>query len=462
LIINMHATERIAGTPDHLFNLIGDLLNDRYFSRMWTTQEIVLSSKCSICYGESTMPWVDFSKAAMLIFETSSRTSSSFDGFLTMWTLWCTKGMTLNASTASNVLILSLALALDRVATDDRDKIFAFYGIFKGYNLDFPVPDYSKSAAAVFAEAANTVIKITKSLLILSLVNNNDRLPGLPSWVPDWRDAGFAQPILPPEHDFMFFKTREPVFSEGDRLLHVFGRVFGRIASCSDSYREYPIFTNIRPETVAERVAAEELNRVRVLQDWTRTALSLGSYPTGQDLSTAYFGTVTQGFRNLGSGLKGSNGASSAPMSDKAFYAWNRLLLVNELMYQYYVDRPDLVVPGFSSVDPQDPAFWAISNLYASQKLSVADTWNVHNNVLPRAENRALFTTDNGYLGIAFHTIQQGDLVVLLSHAGVPMVIRPVDGARYQFVAPAYVHPLADSVALVGEGHENLQEFVLA
>jgi hypothetical protein len=43
----MHATERIAGSPDHLFNLIADLLNDRYFSRMWTIQEVVLSNKCS-------------------------------------------------------------------------------------------------------------------------------------------------------------------------------------------------------------------------------------------------------------------------------------------------------------------------------------------------------------------------------------------------------------------------------
>jgi hypothetical protein len=425
---------------------------------MWTTQEVVLSKKCSVCYGESTMPWPDFARATLIV-SSASRRSVPSDGFWTFWTLWGQNKRAVDTSVASSLVSMTLILALDRVATDPRDKIFALYSIFGNYNIDFPIPDYSKSAADVFAEAAVSVIKCARSLLILSMVNSNDRLPGLPSWVPDWRDPTFGLPIIPPQ-DFTHFKTREPQFSEGGRLLQVFGKVFGRISSRSDSYREYPIFTNLDPGSVAARVASEGLQRVNVLQDWTRAALSLQSYPTGEDITTAYYATVSHGFSKLGDDSKDLFGTSPNKTADVAFYAWCKVLLTEEQMFPHRTPVSDLSVPGYSATYSQNPAYQTLSNLYACQELGVANTWDMHNWMLRLAENRALFTTDNGYMGVAFHAIRKGDLVVLLSHAGLPMVIRPDGAARYHLVAPAYVHPLSGLGAAV-EAVEGLEEFVL-
>jgi hypothetical protein len=269
----------------------------------------------------------------------------------------------------------------------------------------------------------------------------------------------FWSPDSPPK-DFMHFKTREPQFSEGGRLLHVFGKVFGRISSRSDSYREHPIYRNLDPGSVAACVASEGLQRVNVLQDWTRAALSLQSYPTGEDITTAYFATVSQGFIKLGDDLKDLSGTAPNKTADVAFYAWCKVLLNDGQMFPHRTPVSDISVPGYSATDSQNPAYQTLSDLYASQVLGVANTWDMHNWMLGLAENGALFTTDNGYMGVAFHAIRKGDLVVLLSHAGVPMVIRPDGAARYHLVAPAYVHPLSGLGAAV-QAVEGLEEFVL-
>jgi len=295
------AIERITGSCNSLFDMIADLLRDRYFSRVWTTQEVVLSRECIVCYGKSAIPWPDFAKAAMTV---SSKSNKSFlkgsaEGFLTFWLLWCHNNEPpADTIAGSKLFSLALILTLDRVATDPRDKIFALYWIFFAHSINLPPPDYSKSVEKVYTEIAAAIIKRKRSLLILSLVNNNQRLPSLPSWVPDWSAPSPASPLLPPE-GARFFATREPQFSEGDRLLHVFGKVFGRISSRSESFREYPAFMNLNITNVAALVAAEGLRRVRVLQDWTRVALRLPSYPTGEDLTATYFATVTQDFSKL-------------------------------------------------------------------------------------------------------------------------------------------------------------------
>lgn len=54
----------------------------------------------------------------------------------------------------------------------------------------------------------------------------------------------------------------------------------------------------------------------------------------------------------------------------------------------------------------------------------------------------------------------KGGLVVVLSHARVPMAIRPVCAAWYLLAASAFVQPLSDLGAAV-EAAKSLEEFVL-
>jgi hypothetical protein len=95
---------------------------------------------------------------------------------------------------AKNFLSFLFDIQETFTSTDSRDKIFAFLGLKK--NLEPPVvlPDYSRNAAEVFADAAISFIQTSSTLDVLGLVEGNEKwlcicqnqIPNLPSWAPNW------------------------------------------------------------------------------------------------------------------------------------------------------------------------------------------------------------------------------------------------------------------------------------
>ena len=70
--------------------------------------------------------------------------------------------------------------------------IYSILGLIRsfdvGLQIDFPRPDYHLSVMEVWAAATAREVERVPSTLILSWVEETDsqRLPGLPSWVPDF------------------------------------------------------------------------------------------------------------------------------------------------------------------------------------------------------------------------------------------------------------------------------------
>ena len=74
-------------------------------------------------------------------------------------------------------------------ATDPRDKIYGIQGFFGDPESDpeniFPVPDYRKTTAEVYADVAQTIVIKTKTLDVLSTCYGCVfTIPDLPSWAP--------------------------------------------------------------------------------------------------------------------------------------------------------------------------------------------------------------------------------------------------------------------------------------
>lgn len=73
------------------------------------------------------------------------------------------------------------------MATDPRDKIFAYYGLLNLYAPERQLTDYNLSFQSVYTATTRRIINEQGSLRALTLVTYHERRrPGLPSWVPDF------------------------------------------------------------------------------------------------------------------------------------------------------------------------------------------------------------------------------------------------------------------------------------
>lgn len=77
-----------------------------------------------------------------------------------------------------------LNLLRSRDATDQRDKVFALYGVFEELGLMLPAADWKKPLEQVYFEFTCAFLKWHKSLELLREVSQ-DRFRTVPSWVPD-------------------------------------------------------------------------------------------------------------------------------------------------------------------------------------------------------------------------------------------------------------------------------------
>lgn len=75
-----------------------------------------------------------------------------------------------------------------RKATVPQDRAFAIYGVFSRLGLRQPLPDYSKSLGRIYQDLFVRLVAWEPALVNL-LLDTGNRLPGAPSWVPDWSTA---------------------------------------------------------------------------------------------------------------------------------------------------------------------------------------------------------------------------------------------------------------------------------
>jgi hypothetical protein len=69
-------------------------------------------------------------------------------------------------------------------SSDPKDKIFAFYGIFKEIGLDMPTPNYGISLGAVYWTATLALLSQEPCTILLPLASGvASKIPEVPSWV---------------------------------------------------------------------------------------------------------------------------------------------------------------------------------------------------------------------------------------------------------------------------------------
>ncbi|OWP00762.1 heterokaryon incompatibility protein [Marssonina coronariae] len=201
-----------------------------YWRRLWVIQEYAVGRKVDVLCGSSRishhrLQWALYSTSQLLDFvgETGdvdervrlgrlvakafgTAHSSFMDGIVTRRHKFRRKGSVDNG--LFFVLVSSLVLEIDLnhpECSDPRDRIFAVLGLADDASSCFSCfPDYSRTCDEVYIEATRRMLKQGHLDILAYCHGPRSPASALPSWVPDWRLMTFAPMAYSPWQSVFF------------------------------------------------------------------------------------------------------------------------------------------------------------------------------------------------------------------------------------------------------------------
>jgi hypothetical protein len=435
MLIAMH--KETAHKASDLSALSKDILERPWFTRMWTVQEVGMSSPgaAMLCCGERMMRWETF--ATMLSVRNNQEIPAparrAVQIFYRLETLFqSVRGSSRQPGVVGPQQLLRsftpLAEALkifveirERASTDPRDKVFALHGILKSFGTSFPDPDYSKSTERVFCETAEAIIKQDAKLHVLYHVSSRARLPKLPTWVPDWSDPDVIDNAPPYEYYKASRISREDwTFStSGDRAtLRITGKVIDRISN--------------RAKPLSEETGLSN-DDLEVFQDWVRCCQHLASCDrTLGTLKATFYQNLVQ--------VPPTDDGLCIPLrssfrektSLEAFEAWATAVIESMKLPRTNGAAGGNANNGLATATSCAPEHASGTSIFHGSAKTFNDT------IRGMLSGKALFLTDKKLMGVGWNTVHEGDVVALISGLEMPMILRLAEHG-YRIVGWAYI-----------------------
>lgn len=408
------------------------LFSRPWFSRVWIIQEIILSTSATILVGGDEVSWNDTSLAASHLTRTniSSLVGVSTDTVLSLNAI----GWRYHNETRTGLSGLPLLVLLERtrrnMSTLRDDKVYSLLGLSSDSDRLGISPDYNLSANDLYINIATTHLKSGD----LDILNSNGDLfwkscHRIPTWVPDWpsyrREAAFVV-----EGRSLYCADNHASdleISEDSRTLRISGLeidVVVRVGDARINIDQRNLTRSANPKLerwrqrmynsvgYAAQVTMENSRRARL---WQKIGMSLKSYPTGEDVASAYYRTIAAGVVPQ----------DSTPQSLEKVY---RLYYLD---YGRNMSANGMVRPGQENVDKEN---YEQLVRYGSAVFSAT-------------QGRRLFVTKKGYLGLCPRSTRLGDKVVVLFGGKTPYILRKVKKGQHEFLGECYVHGLMNGEA---------------
>ncbi|KAK0099370.1 hypothetical protein ONS96_008399 [Cadophora gregata f. sp. sojae] len=176
------------------------LFSRDYWMRMWILQELVSAKHICLQCGRDTLKAEAFDETqrlfrAMAIGDSGFECNHLFNLLPRMATL----GLLLGYRGLNDIRLFQKAFAAKdlsffqclrfnwmRIATDPRDMIYGAAALANSRSKYQINVDYSLSTAEIYHDLAKKEFQYCTTLEILTTARCGSKLPGLPSWVPDW------------------------------------------------------------------------------------------------------------------------------------------------------------------------------------------------------------------------------------------------------------------------------------
>ncbi|KIN00196.1 hypothetical protein OIDMADRAFT_145702 [Oidiodendron maius Zn] len=413
------------------------VLDNYWFSRIWIIQELAVSSNVVVHKGDVRISWPNFLYGVSLFSEASEL--QRIYGPRRLQFLTSLQSCRASFTEGGRKQLFDLALEHRNCgASDPRDKIFALCGLASDdgpEGLDVNI-GYSTTAQEVYKAFATAILKTSYCMDLLSVprLPVGQRLPGLPSWVPDWSAASASISLRHrfAQYGYLFepnaSKDTEATFalSNDGARLQLEGFVVDEIIEVASllSATSSSVATMSKAWSVIDSVC----RRDKILLEWENLAIHEpeGLYPTGEKLFEAYVQV-----------LLASSPFQQVYKDDyikfhslSHIYAW--------LLKRYEVDPKD----SFAKL--RKGYIGAMVYLTSSLNKRLVDKREV-SKFIGRMEHliegRRLVKTKAGYLGLGPEEARPGDVIALVKGAKVPLVLRSSSSSLcWELVGDAYVH----------------------
>ncbi|KAI1660710.1 heterokaryon incompatibility protein-domain-containing protein [Daldinia decipiens] len=369
------------------------ILENPWFERVWTIQEVAFGRKCVIICGKSSINWESFCGAYLAKPKLRGASRPSRDLILPRWRLYLSlRGSSLKAIPQTRFegdgqvrFELELLSEIRNMkATIAHDKVYSLYSVLQAMGIDLPSPDYGKDVVKVFEEATLAYIRSRQNLNVIAITLPPDPSSGSPSWVPDWLTPGRnGSALIWKIRDFdTQYHSTTPILTDNTRdgKLGVMGKAIGKI----NRRIRCPL---ILYQALSQSQAYQEV--ISACLDWHLSLSSLTRYSPGKDPKLVGQALLRPYHANVPNSKLG------------ALYRW--------------------VLHDDGTSPPEDKT--TLEAIVEKRKLR--ETW-------------VIFTLDTGYCGTAHHNCQAGDDIVLLKSLN-PLVLRPQSKSHeFRIVAPAY------------------------
>ncbi|KAJ3533980.1 hypothetical protein NM208_g7741 [Fusarium decemcellulare] len=436
------ADDALTPTPEFPYGKLHGIFRRQWFKRTWVVQEVALAKKATFYCGthlialELLVLGADFTKIpySKLDVNPSARHWRSYLEFhsrVRELINWREKHDTEEKLTSLLSLLVVPGMMLE--ATRPEDKVFGMYGLCKRLGYELPAPDYQKSLAVVYTEAAKAILHYDQSLeLLLVATETSAWADGLPSWVPNFSGCMSKWSLSSPP-TICSVAARESLkpsdstrcqyrLGSGDSGLTVRGRRLDTISAAGKPWKT-DSYTNLLGGSDKNTMQYAD-SLVDCIGSWLAVLQDLPNY-FSREAAIAYMARV----------LSNNISDKFPPVPFESMVQYLAILVAmsasdNRTRFTTLASLPN------GSLSRQQEELVAGCNLAITRIFG--SIW------------QTMFRTENGYAGMGTHTLTGGDIVVLFEGCAVAGVIRPFSDS-FRYVGPAYVDGIMD------KGLENLR-----
>lgn len=313
--------------------------------------------------------------------------------------------------------------ASKRSCSDPLDRVYGVYGLLRNMGVEIPRPDYSKTVSQIVRELTFSTISFCGSFAPLHYFADQCSRPDTTSWAVDWarfdRDTNFRRFWGVRKQDFATFqKSHWPDIVE-DRL-----RMKAILSSTKPFGTTVPCVTvqnNIPPGRYnAYQSAMPKLAVLNWLRETMELAKAFQACPDGQLACQAVSAALI--------GYRGSHDRGLVSIDDRSRTVMGNLLACgivassperhSEIIAtQSQLDTPRLRVRHGEPIKQED-AHFDDDEVMKDLMFYLTDTTS-------RCQGGGLFSTPEGWDGLAMRPVESGDVLARIHGSSVPAILRP-------------------------------------